>query len=76
MNSISRRTTTDFLFASPSLLSGMARLVDFGCSFDAYNQSRTPVEADIRATVSDWLSVGDDIQAAIDVCVDDEGKAA
>lgn len=66
MNEI-RRTTTDFLFARPSFLSGVGRLVDFGCTFDAYNMSRTPVEADIRASVSDWLSIGDDLYSALAV---------
>jgi hypothetical protein len=76
MNASYRRTATDFLFARPSFASGMARLVDFGCSFDQYNISRTPVEADVRASVSDWLSVGDDIKAAIDAGIDDDERAA
>jgi hypothetical protein len=61
-----RRTTSDFLFARPSFLSGVGRLVDFGCSFDAYNVSHSPIEADVRASVSDWLSVGDDLYTIID----------
>ncbi len=60
-----RRSRTDFLFAQPSFISGVARLVDFGCVFDLYNYSRTPVEADVRASVSDWLNVGDDICEAV-----------
>jgi hypothetical protein len=76
MNASHRRTATDFLFARPSFVSGMARLVDFGCVFDHYNNSRSPVEADVRASVSDWLSVGDDIQAAVDAGLDDNERAA
>jgi uncharacterized membrane protein len=75
MNSY-RRTSTDFLFARPSFVSGVGRLVDFGCLFDQYNGSRTPIEADVRAAVSDWLSVGDDIQSAIDAGIDDDECAA
>jgi hypothetical protein len=75
MNESHRRTATDFLFARPSFVSGVARLVDFGCVFDQYNISRSQLEADIRASVSDWLSVGDDIQSTIDA-VDDEERAA
>jgi hypothetical protein len=71
-----RRTTTDFLFARPSFASGMARLVDFGCTFDQYNISDSTVEADVRASVSDWLSVGDDIKAAVDAGLDDDECAA
>src|ERR1035438_1362966 len=67
MDKTIRRTTTDFLFARPSFLSGVGRLVDFGCYFDAYNESRSPMEADIRASVSDWLSIGDDLYSAIEV---------
>lgn len=50
--------------------------MDFGCTFDQYNISRTPAEADTRAAVSDWLSVGDDLQAAIDHAMDDDERAA
>ena len=76
MNNTNRRTITDFLFAQASFASGLGRLVDFGCTFDAYNISRTPAEADTRAAVSDWLSVGDDIQAAIDSAMDGDEQAA
>jgi hypothetical protein len=71
-----RRTTTDFLFARPSFASGLGRLVDFGCTFDQYNTSRSTTEADVRASVSDWLSVGDDINAALDAGIDDDERAA
>jgi hypothetical protein len=39
--------STDFLFARPSLLRGMARVVDLGGRLDsfAYNFSSTPEEA-------------------------------
>lgn len=76
MNEFHRRTATDFLFARPSFVSGIARLVDFGCLFDQYNNSQSPLEADVRASVSDWLSVGDDILAAIDAGIDDDKRAA
>ena len=57
--------TSHFLFAFPSWLSGMARLLDIGGQFDEYNQSRTPAEADARALYSDFRVVGDDVMAAI-----------
>ncbi len=75
MNASYRRTSSDFLFARPSFVSGLARLVDFGGVFDQYNVSKSPIEADVRASVSDWLSVGDDIQFAIDNIDDDERAA-
>lgn len=66
MNTL-RRISSDFLIAEPSFGSGIARLVDFGCAFDAYNKSATPAEADFRATLSDWISVGFDILDAADL---------
>jgi len=65
MNTL-RRIPSDFLVATPSLASGVARLVDFGCAFDAYNHSATPQEADFRATLSDWINAGFDIAEAIE----------
>lgn len=59
------RFKTDFLFASPSFASGAARLLDFGGTFDQYNNSVTPKEADTNAAIADWYIVGDDIQDAI-----------
>jgi len=76
MNHSNRRTATDFLFAQPSFASGIGRLVDFGCSLNDYNNSRNQAEADVRASVSDWLSVGDDIQSAINAAIDEDGRAA
>lgn len=61
-----RPIAADFILGSPSLLSGLARLVDFGCAFDAYNYSETPEEADTRAMLADWLAVGFDISDAIE----------
>ncbi|MBW4039309.1 MAG: hypothetical protein HIU91_10620 [Acidobacteria bacterium] len=52
---------TDFLVASPSLISGAGRLFDWYGQFDEYNISRTPDEADARAIASDWAIVGNDI---------------
>lgn len=68
MNTL-RRIPSDFLIAQPSFASGMARLIDFSCSFDSYNKSATPAEADFRASLSDWISVGFDI---LDVAQDVE----
>ncbi|GMT42188.1 MAG: hypothetical protein IEMM0002_0599 [bacterium] len=56
---------TDFLFAQPSLLEGVARIFDIGCLYDAYNKSPAPDEADQTAIYNDWKAVGDDIRGAI-----------
>jgi hypothetical protein len=55
---------SDFLFAQPSFLSGMARLFDFAAAFDEYNRSLTPADADRRATRSDFIITGQDIAYA------------
>jgi hypothetical protein len=57
---------TDFLVARPSFLSGVCRILDLGATFNVYNSSRTPDEADLRAVYADWKVVGDDIFRALD----------
>lgn len=56
---------TDYLFARPSFLSGMARALDMGGTFDAYNISATPEEADAIALYNDFKTIGDDLRQAI-----------
>jgi hypothetical protein len=58
--------TSDFLFAEPDELSGVARLWDFSGTFDAYNVSRSTEEADIKAVLADWHMVGKDLKKAMD----------
>jgi len=58
---MNRFLQSDFLAANPTFASGVARLVDFGCSFDSYNESATGSIADTRAMTSDWINVGYDI---------------
>jgi len=60
--------TTDYLFARPSFLRGMARVADLGARLDrgAYNVSRTAAQADARALQSDWHMVVDDFASAFD----------
>ena len=60
------KVKSDFLFAQPSLASGVARVFDLFGQFDEYNRSETPEEADAKAIASDWLVVGQDIADAIE----------
>lgn len=53
-----------YLFARPSVLSGFARTFDIGGTFDSFNESATPRDADTRALAHDWMAVGDDLRAA------------
>jgi len=60
---------TDFLFASPSFLTGAGRVMDLGAVLeqDSYNFSTTPEEADALAIASDWQVVGQNLARAVEV---------
>ena len=59
------RSLSYYLFARPSFLEGISRTLDVAGNFDDYNESRTPQEADLQATVHDWQMVGLDLSTAI-----------
>jgi hypothetical protein len=63
---MSNKVQSGFLFSAPGFLSGAARTLDLFGSFDEYNISRTPLEADTLALASDWIVTGQDIQGAMD----------
>jgi len=54
-----------FLFASPSFLEGIARILDVGGTLQEYNRSPSGDEADCKAIAADWLAIGEDLQASI-----------
>lgn len=56
---------TDFLFSMPSFMEGVGRAIDMGGVLDQYNVSKTPAQADERATKEDWRAVGKDIRKAV-----------
>lgn len=60
--------SSNFLFVQPSFLRGMARVVDLGGTLNrrAYNSSKTAIEADSKAILSDWQVLADDIREAFD----------
>ena len=53
------------LFATPSFITGVAKAIDLGATFDEYNADVTPEEADFYSLLSDWCAVGDDLRFAI-----------
>lgn len=53
------------LYAEPSFVEGMARILDIGNTLQIYNVSETEQEADVTALKNDWRAVGDDIQVSI-----------
>lgn len=50
---------SDFLFGMPSVLSGVARTLDLGATFDSYNESLNGAIADAKALYADWRTVGE-----------------
>lgn len=61
-----QRDFSSYLFARPSFLEGIARLLDFGGTLNEYNAVRTGAEADAVAQYADWQAVGDDLYRSID----------
>jgi len=56
---------TYFLFARPSFIEGMARVLDIGNTLRGYNESPSPRDADSIAIHTDWMAIGRDINNAI-----------
>ncbi|HEV8588167.1 MAG TPA: hypothetical protein VGQ72_04785 [Pyrinomonadaceae bacterium] len=55
---------SDFLFASSSWLSGAARTLDLAATFDDYNMSLNPAQADWLALNADALATYKDLWSA------------
>jgi hypothetical protein len=71
-----KKVSSDFLFAQPSFLSGAARVLDLGGTYDSYNTSDSAEEADFTALQMDWYVVGNDLRDAIEVTADSHEKVA
>ncbi len=56
---------TGFLYARPSFIEGMSRLIDFGNTLQIYNSPLSPQQADFLALSADWSVVGDDLRNAM-----------
>lgn len=65
---------TYYLYARPSFIEGMARVLDLGATLTDFNYSLTPEEADFAAIQSDWQTVGDDIRAALEQFAKDHAE--
>ena len=53
---------SDFLFARPTFVEGLARILDWGGSLSEFNRSG---DADQIAIAMDWRMVGADLRTAI-----------
>ena len=54
-----------FLYARPSFLEGVARLIDWGNTLQEYNTVSDPKVADYLALSADWRVVGHDLESAM-----------
>jgi hypothetical protein len=57
---------TDYLFARPSILEGIARNIDLFGIMNDYNYSRNGADADMKALMNDWAAVYKDLNKAYD----------
>ena len=57
---------SDFLFARPSLVGGVARLLDLGGTLKSYNHSSSEEMADLCAISQDWKAVGSALRKALE----------
>ena len=65
---------THFLYARPSFAEGAARILDMGGTLNSYNKSLSAEQADLFAIYSDWLSVGADLEVALEKCQADSPR--
>jgi len=65
MSITSNTSLTDFLYARPTLLEGIARILDFGNTIQEYNVSQSGFEADFKALDGDWITIGRDLKDAV-----------
>ena len=56
---------SELLFARPSFIGGLAKVLDLGNTLTDYNFFSDGVESDARAIAADWKAVGMDIQTAL-----------
>lgn len=54
-----------YLASNPGFFSGIARIFDFGNTFDAYNVASSGDEADAIGLLWDWSLVGNDLWNAV-----------
>ena len=74
MGKMKKPVASDFLFARPSSLSGVARILDFGGTFDQYNVSANDDEADAKAMYADFAAVGDAIRSSMAEVDEDDSE--
>ncbi|MBD1995147.1 hypothetical protein H6G00_00705 [Leptolyngbya sp. FACHB-541] len=56
---------TDFLYARPSFIEGIARLMDFGGTLEVYNTTLPREQVDGLALAADWMAIGGDLETVM-----------
>lgn len=67
-----RRYSTDFLFSTPTLLSGAGTVINLAGNFYEFNTSERDFEADEKAIENDFRMVGQDIYDMIEKIKEDK----
>ncbi len=57
--------STDYLFATPSAITGVGSIFNLSGGYFAYNLSRSGEEADLEAIRRDWLVTAQDLKKAV-----------
>jgi len=56
---------SDFLFPTSSFVTGMGTAFNLAGNYFIYNESETPMDADLNALRSDWGVIGDELTNAL-----------
>jgi hypothetical protein len=63
---------TTFLYAKPTFIDGIARILDFGSTLQEYNSCFFDEQADNIAMKLDWAMVGEDFRHAMRLISEEE----
>lgn len=61
-----KRYSTDFLFSTPSFLSGAGTVMNLAGNFYEFNSSESGFEADEKAIQNDFRMIGQDFSDVVD----------
>jgi hypothetical protein len=66
VSDLANELQSDYLFARPSVIEGVGRIVDVSNSLNMYNYSPDGAQADSRALYQDWKAIGHDVHVALE----------
>ena len=65
---------TDFLTAKSTVITGLGTILNVPGNFYEYNMSRTPKEANLLALKEDWGVIGQDLNEAFTLSINEVRK--